>query len=541
MICLLFVLSACNVDDGAVLNPGYGDDTGHVDEDSGDLDIGYPDTDGPDSAEPDVDVSAPSCEDGVQNGDETGQDCGGDCAPCALGVGCEEGADCESGFCTGNICVDPSCADVQCDEEEACYRAVCYLSCDDADGCDPNSRCYQGACLPLDCSGVMCGSDETCYRGVCYGACSGDQSCSEEGAECLDGSCVVATCDDGLQNGEESDKDCGGSTCDACAVGKMCEVSEDCQAPIESDFGECEFDDANICALVGSQSRTVIRFTCGDSGTCEAVEEIEIRECTREVGEVQCAEPVTGEWSGCEAIAGEPDCSAHGERRQVSTSYVCRDGGCEAVVDVRVEACERRTEGMSCERGRVEGDWSQCARASDTCDSEGLQSREVNEQRCVGGACETSSFVETRTCHVEIDGLGCGRSFFGEWSGCRIAVSTCSGSESRTRTDRICQGGSCESIESSEIQACYAEAGTSCMGPIPMDTEECVNGIRMVTTWSSQCDGSGGCTPVPHTYPNGRCIPQVCQPGYGCTTPEGTSGCCTSDGMQCRTDVPCLG
>lgn len=45
---------------------------------------------------------AATCNDTVDNGDETDVDCGGSCAPakkCANGKGCKIVADCSSGYC----------------------------------------------------------------------------------------------------------------------------------------------------------------------------------------------------------------------------------------------------------------------------------------------------------------------------------------------------------------------------------------------------------------------------------------------------------
>jgi hypothetical protein len=48
----------------------------------------------------------PACDDGLQNGDETGVDCGGGtCGRCALGGHCAKAADCISGVCSGSTCV----------------------------------------------------------------------------------------------------------------------------------------------------------------------------------------------------------------------------------------------------------------------------------------------------------------------------------------------------------------------------------------------------------------------------------------------------
>lgn len=61
-----------------------------------------------------------TCADGVQNGSETGVDCGGaECLAlfpaktCADGIGCGSSSDCTSGFCntTTHLCATPTCSD----------------------------------------------------------------------------------------------------------------------------------------------------------------------------------------------------------------------------------------------------------------------------------------------------------------------------------------------------------------------------------------------------------------------------------------------
>jgi len=48
-----------------------------------------------------------SCADGIVNGGETDEDCGGDkCPGCSAGRLCIEPTDCASGFCVGSVCVD---------------------------------------------------------------------------------------------------------------------------------------------------------------------------------------------------------------------------------------------------------------------------------------------------------------------------------------------------------------------------------------------------------------------------------------------------
>src|SRR5689334_7392503 len=55
----------------------------------------------------------PSCSDGTRNGSETDVDCGGACAPCALGGACSADADCAA----GGICDPQECRVARsCDE-----------------------------------------------------------------------------------------------------------------------------------------------------------------------------------------------------------------------------------------------------------------------------------------------------------------------------------------------------------------------------------------------------------------------------------------
>ncbi|TNF34625.1 MAG: hypothetical protein EP329_07025, partial [Deltaproteobacteria bacterium] len=105
---------------------------------------------------------APTCEDGVMNGDETDVDCGGaTCDACEVGEGCLEASDCVT---------------------------------------------------------EVCGEDGLCEE-------------------------APPTCDDGVMNGDETDVDCGGDTCDPCEVGEGCLVASDCVSEICNEDGLCAEDD----------------------------------------------------------------------------------------------------------------------------------------------------------------------------------------------------------------------------------------------------------------------------------------------------------
>ncbi|MAD60998.1 MAG: hypothetical protein CMH49_05725, partial [Myxococcales bacterium] len=48
------------------------------------------------------------------------------------------------------------------------------------------------------------------------------------------------TCDDQIQNGDESDLDCGGPDCPACPDGSMCNVANDCAETSDCVGGVCQ-------------------------------------------------------------------------------------------------------------------------------------------------------------------------------------------------------------------------------------------------------------------------------------------------------------
>lgn len=115
--------------------------------------------------------NTPTCDDGIQNGDEEGVDCGGsNCDPC------------------------PTCSDgIQNGDEEG-----------------------------VDCGGSNCDPciiDPTCDDGI--------QNGNETGIDCGGPDCPSCpTCSDGIQNGSETGVDCGGPDCPACPPTGDCGPTE---------------------------------------------------------------------------------------------------------------------------------------------------------------------------------------------------------------------------------------------------------------------------------------------------------------------------
>ncbi len=87
----------------------------------------------------------------------------------------------------------------------------------------------------VDCGGGTC---PACADGK---ACSAATDCAS--GVCGGGICLASTCADGVKNGSETDSDCGGGACPGCAAGKACAAGTDCASRVCSG-GTCQ---ASIC------------------------------------------------------------------------------------------------------------------------------------------------------------------------------------------------------------------------------------------------------------------------------------------------------
>ncbi|NLR91958.1 di-heme oxidoredictase family protein [Flammeovirga agarivorans] len=165
--------------------------------------------------EPQIDF----CADGVQNNGESGIDCGGDCAPCAPIVGGE-------GTCGdfGLTIIDGQ-GYLYYNEELGsalylCLNGGCYPPDVQEDGYYKRAVNVQSG---VDYTIKVQGSNEqekVAQVGLCYfvPTCNdGIQNGDETGVDCGGSSCnACPTCSDGIQNGEETGVDCGGPDCQSC-------------------------------------------------------------------------------------------------------------------------------------------------------------------------------------------------------------------------------------------------------------------------------------------------------------------------------------
>ena len=251
-------------------------------------------------------VVAPTCDDGIQNGDEQGVDCGGsNCAPCVCdGVDVTvsitfdnypeetswqitDGGSVVASGGTYASSPDGSTLEVSQCLSDGCYTFTIFDTYGDGICCSYGSGSYvvtdefgnvlaSGASFGSSDGGNFCVSGEgpqpTCDDGVqngdetgidCGGSCAACATCDdgvqngdETGIDC-GGSCApCVSCNDGIQNGDETGIDCGGS-CEACAtcddgVQNGDETGIDCGgscAPCET--GPCTYGVVNNATFEG--------------------------------------------------------------------------------------------------------------------------------------------------------------------------------------------------------------------------------------------------------------------------------------------------
>jgi hypothetical protein len=103
-----------------------------------------------------------------------------------------------------------------------------------ADLAQPPGGCEDGKLdgdeTDVDCGGVGCAAcavGKICQIGV---------DCTS--GVCIAGVCMAPSCTDGLKNGTETDVDCGGPSCMPCAVGKHCVSAYQCTSGV-CDSGSC--------------------------------------------------------------------------------------------------------------------------------------------------------------------------------------------------------------------------------------------------------------------------------------------------------------
>lgn len=309
-----------------------------------------------DGAEPATCVdSTGTCDDGTQNQDETDVDCGGSrCDACANGGGCERASDCESNNCdtTTDMCVPPETA-----------------TCTDGtqNGAETDVDCGGDTCDPCA-VGEMCSAGSDCASGMC------DTTCQP----------IPGTCDDGMLNQDESDVDCGGDTCGACGIGLDCGDAMDCSSGYCDGGGACATPPASC--MDGLQNGDETDVDCG--GSCDACEDGEgcddVADCT---GGYCVANRCQSAGTCDDGVRNQDetgtDCGG-------ATCAACPNGrGCVDDGDCRSGVCDTTGVGV-------------CANPGGPTCADGMQNRDETDVDCGGSFCMPCALGE-----VCVDNLDC--------------------------------------------------------------------------------------------------------------------------------------
>jgi hypothetical protein len=178
---------------------------------------------------------------------------------CAVGVACTSDANCASNACDGITltCDANQCADNRKDGNETdvdCGGGTC-ATCAVGLGCQLDRDCTSNACdgIALTCDANQCAdnrrdgaeTDVDCGGGTCPACalaknCNVDSDCTSNACDALSLTCVANQCADHRQDGNETAVDCGGGTCPGCASGQACNINSDCQPGLFCSSGVCQ-------------------------------------------------------------------------------------------------------------------------------------------------------------------------------------------------------------------------------------------------------------------------------------------------------------
>jgi WD40 repeat protein len=144
-----------------------------------------------------------TCANGIKDSGETDVDCGGSCPPCAPFKTCNDNADCQT---TATIS-GKAYTNIRCDNSVASF--------------DPAN--------PISLGKKQCVNESLVWDGIAAAVAIAQQGSGTGGGG---GTNVASTCSNSTKDAGETDVDCGGGTCGACAPFKSCLQNSDCQSSI---------------------------------------------------------------------------------------------------------------------------------------------------------------------------------------------------------------------------------------------------------------------------------------------------------------------
>lgn len=312
-----------------------------VDQHEGLCELGERCTDDEDCTN-ELQCSAGRCACGDSRSDaELCQELGLSCGPATSNCGdivqcgsCNDSQVCSQGVCVAHC----SAGETRCAALDGTGEVCAVLKTDVHHCGDCNQRCeYTGDNGSPICEDNLCGvkcdegfllCGDICVesgQGLCdvHEACEQNQDC--ESKVCSQGLCQEPTCEDGVKNGAETDRDCGGPDCGPCQVGDACLNDDDCAPTTEGDWGGCQLP-AESCIETGETTRTLTHYEC-QSGACTVREETETGPCEQARTGEPCGDEIElGDWGVCQATTDS--CTDDGLQHRTVTYHECYGGSC---------------------------------------------------------------------------------------------------------------------------------------------------------------------------------------------------------------------
>ncbi|MBI4702842.1 MAG: hypothetical protein HY744_17130 [Deltaproteobacteria bacterium] len=266
---------------------------------------------------------------------------GGEAAGGALGFGSGGG-----GSGAGPECVTQD----DCGEKgTTCHPAGCEAGKCGFNDADESTPCAEDG-------GKVCDGKGTCVECTKSEHCTGATHC-----DAYANKCVPPSCENGMQDGEETDADCGGVQCAPCGHGKTCEGASDCASKY-CESGQCSAcagdDDCagaadTYCSSGHCVAKKNLGATCSNPGPCLS------GHCA---DGVCCDEPCAGLCDACSKEGGAPD---NGTCQPLAQDMECRPaaGACDVaeVCDGMKSACPAdvlKGKGTPCQSGTCDGSGS---------------------------------------------------------------------------------------------------------------------------------------------------------------------------------------
>ncbi len=470
----------------------------------------------------------PTCEDGIQNGDEEGVDCGGsscsDCPSCDDGIqnGDEQGIDCGGSNCAPCPCEGASLTlTLKLDNypEETSWEirsATDVVASGGTYGSEPDlSTITANFCLPEGCYNFII--FDSFGDGICcsYGngnyslknndtneilASGGDFNFSESTNFCLNQN-SEPKCDDGIQNGQETGVDCGGPDCVPCA----CDIPSGLAATPSEETASLNWSTATGASSYNIRARQVGSNTWSTgSDLTPPVNYTGLSACTNYEYQVQ---------SNCD-----------GNNSEWSSSYSFTTTGCVV---------------PSCDDGLQNGDETgvDCGGPDcpdcPTCD-DGIHNGAETGVDCGGPDCPDCPNCSDGVQNGAETGVDCGG------PDCPDCPTCSDGVQNGAETGVDCGGPDCPDCPTcgDGIQN-GAETGVDCGGPDCPDCPTCGDGIQNGAETGVDCGGPD-CPDCPTC---GDGIQNGAETGVDCGGPDCPDCPSCSDGVQngAETGVDCGG